>query len=40
MEILGEEVTPAEQEREVEREAREGDAEKERTKELTGSTIE
>ncbi|XP_026228666.1 meiotic recombination protein REC8 homolog [Anabas testudineus] len=38
--IAREEVTPEEQEREMEREAREGDLEKERTKELTASTIE
>lgn len=40
VEIAREEVTPEEQEREMEREAREGDLEKERTKELTASTIE
>lgn len=36
----GEDMTPAEQEREVEREGRGADLEKERTKELTGSTLE
>nr|XP_020473317.1 meiotic recombination protein REC8 homolog isoform X2 [Monopterus albus] len=40
VEIPGEEVTPAEQKREVERERREGDLEMERRKELTGSTLE
>ncbi|XP_039972564.1 meiotic recombination protein REC8 homolog [Xiphias gladius] len=40
LEIPREEVTPGEQEREMEREGREGDFEKEKAKELTGSTPE
>lgn len=35
-----EEVKPGEEEREIERGGKEGDLEKERAKELTGSTIE
>lgn len=40
LEIQREEVEPRVEERELERGGREGDVEKERTKELTGSTIE
>lgn len=40
LEIQREEVEPGVEERELERGGREGDLEKERTKELTGSTIE
>lgn len=40
MEIQKDEVRPGEEERELERAGLEGDLEKERTKELTGSTIE
>lgn len=40
MEIPGEKVAAGEQEKEVEREEREGDLEKHGAKELTGSTLE